>query len=207
MGADISQSNPRLAPRRDRTNARSDRNQSEGGAGKAGEHDASLARSGQARRGTRSSRSGLWLVHRRIRHARSEGGQRFTRRADVRAPMLLHFSIRGCRSISGFSTKIKATASSRPTAAAPIFSCMSADASMASKSLPKARASRSRNARTPRPNRPSIALPGLDLPQANGDDRSRHGKGLNPQTADIPTPSRSSRVEAIDNSRLSRHPR
>jgi hypothetical protein len=35
MGADVSQPNARLAPRRDRTNARSDRNQSEGGAGKA----------------------------------------------------------------------------------------------------------------------------------------------------------------------------
>jgi predicted ATPase len=46
MGADISQPNPRLAPRRDRTNARSDRNQSEGGAGKADHswHPPSMAR-------------------------------------------------------------------------------------------------------------------------------------------------------------------
>ena len=36
---------------------------------------------GKRRRGPRSSRSGLWLVHRRLRHARSEGGQGLARRA------------------------------------------------------------------------------------------------------------------------------
>jgi predicted ATPase len=41
---------------------------------RAAEHGAALARSGQARRGARSSRSGLRLVHGRLRHARSEGG-------------------------------------------------------------------------------------------------------------------------------------
>ena len=35
---------------------------------------AALARSGQAAAGLRSSNSGLWLVHRRLRHARFEGG-------------------------------------------------------------------------------------------------------------------------------------
>ena len=38
------------------------------------EHGATLARSGQAAAGPRASRSSLWLVHRRLRHARSEGG-------------------------------------------------------------------------------------------------------------------------------------
>ena len=39
------------------------------------EHGAALAQSGQAGEGSQSSRSGLWLVHRRLRYARSEGGE------------------------------------------------------------------------------------------------------------------------------------
>ena len=42
------------------------------GASRRNEHGAALARSGQAGRGQRSSRSGLRLVHQRVRHARSE---------------------------------------------------------------------------------------------------------------------------------------
>ena len=38
---------------------------------------------GKRERGPRSSRSGLWLVHRRLRHARPEGGQGAARRAGV----------------------------------------------------------------------------------------------------------------------------
>jgi len=41
------------------------------GAARRDEHGAALARSGQTRSGLRSSRPGLWLVHRRLRHARS----------------------------------------------------------------------------------------------------------------------------------------
>jgi hypothetical protein len=44
------------------------------------EHGAALARPGKAAAGSRSSRSGLWLVHRRLRHARSQGGKGGARR-------------------------------------------------------------------------------------------------------------------------------
>ena len=40
------------------------------GTARGDEHGAAVARSGQAAAGPRSSRSGLWLVHRRLRHAR-----------------------------------------------------------------------------------------------------------------------------------------
>ena len=51
------------------------------GTARRDEHGAALARSGQAGSGSRASRSGLRLVHRRLRHARSEGGQGVARRA------------------------------------------------------------------------------------------------------------------------------
>ena len=53
------------------------------GTARGNEHGAALARSGQTGRSPRSSRSGLRLVHRRVRHARSEGREGVARRTSV----------------------------------------------------------------------------------------------------------------------------
>ena len=45
------------------------------GTARGDEHGAALARSGEAAASSRTARSGLRLVHRRLRHARSEGGK------------------------------------------------------------------------------------------------------------------------------------
>ena len=51
------------------------------GAAGGDEHRPALPRPGQAPAGPRSPRAGLWLVQRRLRHARSEGSQGLARRA------------------------------------------------------------------------------------------------------------------------------
>ena len=55
------------------------------------EHGAALARSGKATARSRASRSGLRLVHRRLRHARSEGGKGVTRPIGVIDLFTHHF--------------------------------------------------------------------------------------------------------------------
>jgi predicted ATPase len=49
------------------------------GATRGDKHGAALARSGKGAASSRAARSGLWLVHRRLRHARPEGSQGFAR--------------------------------------------------------------------------------------------------------------------------------
>ena len=69
------------------------------GTSRGNEHGAALARSGQARRGPQTSRPSLRLVHRRLRHARSEGGQGTTRRT---ARLTTNFEMASTRRMTGW---------------------------------------------------------------------------------------------------------
>jgi SAM domain (Sterile alpha motif) len=53
------------------------------GTARGDEHGAPLALSGQSAASSRTARSGLWLVHRGLRHARSEGSEGLARYTGV----------------------------------------------------------------------------------------------------------------------------